>query len=410
MNGSNPNQETILNRCHCFSLYDIHAGLCHPGITRTYHFVKSKNLPYSLHDVRKVVNACKTCAEIKPKFFKPTESHLIKATQPMERLSIDFKGPLPSASKNKYLLTVIDEFSRYPFAFPCGNMESQTVISCLMQIFNLFGACAYIHSDRGKSFLSKEFVSYMNNLRIPTSKTSVYNPTSNGQCEKYNDIIWSGVKLALKERNLPILKWEVVLPQVLHSIRSLLCTATNTTCHERFLNFSRCSVLGISVPSWLNSPGTILIRRHVRQSKYDPLVEEADLIHATPQYAHIRYKNGRETTVSLKDVAPLSGPESPQLSIPTMEESNPCTDESIPEDDLAPNVKAVQNGLDTSQLETSKSDEDSLARRDATVHDAQQDVQVHDTKQDVQENFEQHRPLRRSNRTRKPPERLVYYH
>ena len=48
------------------SLYDIHAGLCHPGITRTYHFVKSKNLPYSLDDVRKVVNACKVCAEIRP--------------------------------------------------------------------------------------------------------------------------------------------------------------------------------------------------------------------------------------------------------------------------------------------------------------------------------------------------------
>ena len=250
----------------------------------------------------------------------------------------------------------------------------------------------------------------MNNLRIPTSKTSVYNPTSNGQCEKYNDIIWSGVKLALKEQNLPISKWEVVLPQVLHSIRSLLGTATNTTPHERFLNFSKRSVLGISVPSWLNSPGSVLIRRHVRQSKYDPLVEEADLIHATPQYAHIRLKNGRETTVSLKDMAPLPGPESPQLSIPPMEKSNPCTDESIPEDDLAPNVEAVQNGLDTSQLETSKSDEDSLARRDATVHDAQQDDQVHDTQQDVQENFEQHRPLRRSNRTRKPPERLVYYH
>ena len=31
------------------------------------------------------------------------ESHLIKAMQPMERLSIDFKGPLLSSSKNKYL-------------------------------------------------------------------------------------------------------------------------------------------------------------------------------------------------------------------------------------------------------------------------------------------------------------------
>ena len=78
------------------SLYEVHAGLCHPGITRKYHFVKSKNLPFSPDDVRKVVTNCKICAEIKPNFCKPPESHLIKATLPMERLSIDFKGPLPS--------------------------------------------------------------------------------------------------------------------------------------------------------------------------------------------------------------------------------------------------------------------------------------------------------------------------
>ena len=29
-----------------------------------------------------------------------------------------------------------------------------------------------------------------------------------------------------------------------------------------------------------------------------------DLIEANPQYAHIRYEDGRESTVSLKDLAP----------------------------------------------------------------------------------------------------------
>ena len=137
-----------LSRAYCASLsfstlYEIHAGLCHPGVTRTYHFAKSKNLPFSLEDVRKMISNCRICAEIKLCFLKPPETHLIKATQPMECLSIDFKGPLPSSSKNKYILTVVDEFSRFPFAFPCSNMESRTVISCLMQIFHLFGACGY---------------------------------------------------------------------------------------------------------------------------------------------------------------------------------------------------------------------------------------------------------------------------
>jgi len=69
-----------------------------------YHYIKTKNLPYSLDEVRKMTASCKICAEIKPKFFKPPQTSLIKATQPVERFSIDFKGPLPSASKSKYIL------------------------------------------------------------------------------------------------------------------------------------------------------------------------------------------------------------------------------------------------------------------------------------------------------------------
>ena len=37
----------------------------------------------------------------------------------------------------------------------------------------------------------------------------------------------------------PIAEWERVLPDALHSTRSLLCTATNATLHERLFNFQR---------------------------------------------------------------------------------------------------------------------------------------------------------------------------
>ena len=67
------------------SLYEIPAGLYHPGITRTHHFIKMKNLPYSIDEIRKIVNGCRIYAEIKSRFHKPIESHSIKATQPMER-------------------------------------------------------------------------------------------------------------------------------------------------------------------------------------------------------------------------------------------------------------------------------------------------------------------------------------
>ena len=66
------------------------------------------------------------------------------------------KGPLPSASKNKYLLTVIDEYTRFPDAIPCPNISTEVVIKCLEAIFLLGGMPDFIHSDCGPSFMSVE--------------------------------------------------------------------------------------------------------------------------------------------------------------------------------------------------------------------------------------------------------------
>ena len=55
--------------------------------------------------------------------------------------------------------------------------------------------------------------------------------------------ICSAVKLALKNRNLPVSKWDTVLPDAQLCIHFSLCTATNETPHERFLKFSCHSLL-----------------------------------------------------------------------------------------------------------------------------------------------------------------------
>ena len=269
-----------------------------------YHFVKSKNPPYSVEDVRRMSSSYKVCAECKPRFYRPENSHLIKATQPFERLNVDFKGPLPSTDKNVYFLTVVDEYTRFPFVFPCADMTTPTVISCLCQLFVLFGMPAYIHSDRGSSFMSRELREFLTSKGIASSRTTSYNPQGNGQTERYNGIIWRAITMALKSRDLPTKCWQIVLPDALHSIRSLLSTATNVTPHERLFNFARRSTTGGSLPTWLCMPGPVLLKRHVRHSKAEPLVDQVELLQANPQFAYVRYPDGRETTVSIRHLAP----------------------------------------------------------------------------------------------------------
>ena len=323
-----------LTRAHCSSLQsctlaDIHNNLCHPGVTRLLHFVRTRNLPYSTDEVKKVCNSCRICAEIKPKFFAQQPGSLVKATQPYERLSMDFKGPLPTTSKNRYILTVIDEYSRFPFAFACTDMSTGTVIHCLIELFSLCGTPSFVHSDRGMSFMSCELKDFLSSKGIATSHSTPYHPIGNGQVERFNGIIWNAVKLALKTRDLPESQWEIVLPDALHAVRSLLSTATNTTPHERFFSFQRRSSSGASLPTWLSTPGPVMLRRFVRRSKSDPLVDEVELTHANPSYAHIRHPDGRESTVSLRDLAPCPRGTEPTKSVCEPEaDSSPITTET----------------------------------------------------------------------------------
>ena len=123
---------------------------------------------------------------------------MINSTQPFERLNLDFKGPQPSTIKNRYFLTIIDDYTRFPFAFSCSDMTPPTVINCLTQLFSIFGTCAFIHSDRWSSFPSYELKSWLLSHGVATSQTTSYNSSSNSQCEKYNDINLEGYSGGIK--------------------------------------------------------------------------------------------------------------------------------------------------------------------------------------------------------------------
>ncbi|XP_054267292.1 uncharacterized protein LOC128989427 [Macrosteles quadrilineatus] len=288
-------------------LFELHKSLCHPGVTRMFHWIRTKNLNYTLDDVKRMTSACQTCAEVKPRFHQ-FQGKLIKATTPFERLNIDFKGPLPSTTRNRNLLTMVDEYSRFVFAYPCKDISSATVIRCFSDLFFMFGAPSFVHSDRGSSFMSGELTDFLHKYGVATSHTTPYNPRGNSQIECFNGTIWRTILLALKNHNLPVAAWEEVLQEALHSVRSLLCTATNCTPHERFFIHSRRTTNGDSLPSWLSAPGPVLLRKFVRSNKYDDLVEPVQLLESNPQYALVRRRDGSESQVSLRHLAPAGLP------------------------------------------------------------------------------------------------------
>ena len=255
--------------------------------------------------MKHAVANCSLCCELKPRFTRGTISSMIISTQSYERLSVDFKGPLPSVSRNHYFLMVIDEYSRFPFIFSCANTSTEMVIKHLTILFGIFGFPAVIHSDNAKCFASKDLKQFLYDRGIAITHSSVYNSRGNSQCERYNGVIRNAIKLALRNRNLPLSHWETVVSEVSHSQRSLLCTTTNETPYNRFLKFSRHTMCGVSLPTWLmQEPDSVYVKQHVR-NKYDPLVDEVQLVQVNPNHRMVQYPGGLENVVSIRDIAPI---------------------------------------------------------------------------------------------------------
>ena len=217
---------------------------------------------------------------------------------------------------NRYLLFVVDEYSRFPWAFSCKDQSADTGKDCLTKLKSYGGAPGYIHSDRGSAFMSKSMKEFLIGSRI-TSRTTFYHPRGNCQCKKINGTIWRSIRLYLNSHGLPDSHWERVLPIALHSIRSLLCTATNNTSHERmFTHQRRAGIFGgaKALPTWLTSHGKVFLRNFERSCKSSPLVNQVDLIEANHHYAYIRMPDSREYTVSTKDLAPYPKEDQNNLS------------------------------------------------------------------------------------------------
>ena len=83
-----------LNRyafCGAFTVNRVresHIAVCQPSVNRMAHFVRIKNLPYSLVDICEMTTNYKERLEIMQQFTKTETTTLMKATQPFERLNL----------------------------------------------------------------------------------------------------------------------------------------------------------------------------------------------------------------------------------------------------------------------------------------------------------------------------------
>ena len=193
---------------------------------------------------------------------------------------------------------------------------------------------------------------------------------------------------SIRTHKQPTASWETLLPEALHAVQSLLCTATNSTLNERFFGFTRRSMIGKSLPTWLVQSRSVLLRRFVRD-KSDSLVDEVELLETNPSFAKIRFPSGRESTVSISDLAPCPQHQVPQPISPVNQAPSLRKQVSLPSNSTGEGDKENNFKNDTSPS--------NVAQHSTFEYSSISDMQSRST--------EYSSSPRRSYRQRRPPQR-----
>ena len=133
-------------------------------------------------DCQTHVRACERCQKLDKTTPKPsTMTERVIVTQPFQDIAIDIVGPFPTAVGGfRFLLTCIDNATRWPEAVPLRTTTARVVISSLTEIFSRCGFPSRLTSDNGSQFTGKVFTKWLRDKGIQHSRTTPYHPQGNG--------------------------------------------------------------------------------------------------------------------------------------------------------------------------------------------------------------------------------------
>ncbi|KAK9680919.1 Integrase core domain [Popillia japonica] len=170
--------------------------------------------------IKKYIDSCLKCLYCKQQGGKkPGYLHSIpKYARPQHAIRIDHLGLfIESENKNKYLLVVVDGFSKFVHLKAVSDTSAKPVIESLSEIFTVLGKPKRISSDAGAAFTSQNCKNFISDKNIRHFTIAVGLPRGNGQVERVNKTVLDA--LATRE-TLPE-KWDTNLKSIQQGINSM---------------------------------------------------------------------------------------------------------------------------------------------------------------------------------------------
>ena len=180
----------------------------HPGITKTIiAYRENFYYPKTAQWIREWVMSCEKCIRelrINPQLTRPPPSrqnpneHI---TAPEDAMQIDLVPRLPPSGGYENIVTAMDVFSRYLFAYPTANQDSTTIAKVLI---NIMTKHAYLPttliSDKGTAVTSHVIKEVAGVLGITLKHATTKHAQTIGLLERSHMSIKQSLKIETGER------------------------------------------------------------------------------------------------------------------------------------------------------------------------------------------------------------------
>ena len=137
--------------------------------------------PEYLEDVELHLRSCHACLNRGNPQRKRAPLHIYNVGVPFQRVSVDVMGPYRESSEgNRYLVTLLDQFTKWPEVIPVRDVRAETIASALLyNVFCRFGIPLELHTDRAPNMESVLLNEVMKLLGIRHTRTTPLHPSGN---------------------------------------------------------------------------------------------------------------------------------------------------------------------------------------------------------------------------------------
>lgn len=206
----------------------IHEKIGHLGIDKCCCEIKRHYwFPLMKTRVHNFIRNCLKCIvhSAPPRSNKRNLFNIPKTPLPFNTVHIDHLGPLPSViSKKKYILVVIDAFTKFTKLYAAATTKSKESCTILDNYFTNYSKPRRLISDRGTSFTSEEFKKFLEERNIQHILNATASPQANGQVERVNRVLAPLMrKLCNKPGNVD---WSHTLPKIEHILNNTVHSTT----------------------------------------------------------------------------------------------------------------------------------------------------------------------------------------